>query len=97
MANGTYDKEAYKIKFTDLSPILQNQLKSMASKTSSNTTGVLLNKIYSELGDIVITVGPEAARPKTVYNNLNMNLNTGINVLETYHDDKWNGRKAVFE
>lgn len=97
MANASYDKEAYKVKYTDLSPILQNQLKSMASKSNSNATGTLLNKLSDQLGDISISVGPEAARPKTVHNDLNLNINTAINVLETYHDDKWNGRKAVFQ
>jgi hypothetical protein len=94
--SSTYNKEAYRIKKQDLAPSLQKKLSELATKGQINTAGVLLYKEYEEIGDITFSATTETARPSSPVEKTNININTTSNLLEVYHDTKWNGRRTVF-
>lgn len=88
-------KEKIKTSLEDLSPTLQGMIASKQDKQSFTILNNKVLEINSNLNDITVTIGPD--RPDNVAECKNLNLNTQVNILETYHNSAWNRHALTFK
>lgn len=89
------DKEILKMCYSDLAPSLQQLID---GKVADNIYQVMKTKVLdieSRMNGITVTIGN--IRPTSVVECKNLNLDTQINIPETYHDGAWHRRAVVFK
>lgn len=107
MANINYDEEATKLSFDDLAPSLQTKIRNLANVDQFKNTANLINAINSRTKGKVVTEGAKEPIneqtlgqnniPLTVTNDNNIHYNTNDQVLEYFHDNRWNRHHLVYE
>lgn len=107
MANINYDEEATKLSFDDLAPSLQTKIRNLANVDQFKNTANLINAINSRTKGKVVTEGAKEPIngqtlgqnniPLTVTNDNNIHYNTNDQVLEYFHDRRWNRHHLVYE